>query len=59
MMTQSDYLAIKDTVRETKKLAEEMEITFSEALAVRQVNSLEWLCHALANSDRIKPNSNA
>lgn len=48
-MDQSEYSAFKETLSETKQLAKEHDISLEEALLVRQVGCLRWICQALAN----------
>ncbi len=51
-MDQSEYLAIKETLSETRRIAEEMQISLSEVLLLRQLVSLRWLCQTKANEPK-------
>ena len=48
-MDENEYSAIKETIDETRKLAEEMKISLSEALQLRQLVALRYLCQTKAS----------
>ena len=51
-MDSNEHSAIKETLLETKKLAEKLQISLQEALLVRQLVALRWLCLELANKQQ-------
>ena len=48
-MDDSEYSAIKETLSETQRIAEGMDISLSEALQLRQLVAMRWLCQNKAN----------
>lgn len=48
----NEYHALKGTLAESKKLAEEFKISLTELLLLRQLIGLRWLCLSGANTAR-------
>jgi hypothetical protein len=51
-MDQSEYLAVKETLSESKKLSEELGISLTDVLLLRQLVCIKWLCHSKANEKK-------
>jgi hypothetical protein len=48
-MHAEEYEATKETLRESQRLAGELDISLSDCLLLRQLIQLRWLCQAKAN----------
>lgn len=53
-MDQSEYLALRETLPETRTMATELGITLTEALLLRQLVCIRWLCNEEANEPKKK-----
>jgi hypothetical protein len=51
-MDQSEYLATKETLTESQRLAKELDVSLTDLLLLRQLVQMRWLCQNKANEER-------
>ena len=52
-MDQAEDLALKETLSESQKLAQELDISLTEVLLLRQITCIRWLCQSKANEKKL------
>ena len=48
-MNGDEYQAVKETLNETKDLADELNLTLLETIQLRQLVAIRWLCNRMVN----------